>query len=154
MLSEMKRLERLDEDSGSQNPTFGRGNNAQPFRFQKPTKTSPKQLLAQLFIEQGATHGLLELWKYSFYAVNGTLHHKVVEDFTGLSVIQGRAQGVCLAAERVRVSLSLNRQASLSLSTSLGRQARRQWQRDWVFRSGTVYKAASIPGLPDPADRR
>jgi hypothetical protein len=64
-----------------------------------PSEVNPMLMFVQLCIEQGATHGSVELWKYCFDAVNETLHHKVVEVFTGLSVIQGKAQDAAIAAE-------------------------------------------------------
>lgn len=56
-------------------------------------------IFVQLCIEQGATHGSVELWRYCFDAVNETLHHKVVEVFTGLSIVQGKAQDAAITAE-------------------------------------------------------
>lgn len=64
-----------------------------------PSEVNPMLMFVQLCIEQGATHGSVELWKYCFDAVNETLHHKVVEVFTGLSVIQGKVQDAAIAAE-------------------------------------------------------
>lgn len=64
-----------------------------------PAEVNPMLMFVQLCIEQGATHGSVELWKYCFDAVNETLHHKVVEVFTGLSVVHSKAQDAAIAAE-------------------------------------------------------
>lgn len=64
-----------------------------------PSEVNPMLMFTQLCIEQGATHSSVELWKYCFDAVNETLHHKVVEVFTGLSIVQGKAQDAAIATE-------------------------------------------------------
>lgn len=62
-------------------------------------EVNPMLLYVQRRIEQGEEHGTAETWKLYFDAVNATLHNKVVEVFTGLSVIQGKAQEQAVAAE-------------------------------------------------------
>ena len=66
-----------------------------------PSEVNPMLMFTQLCIEQGATHGAVELWKYCFDAVNETLHQKIVEVFTGLSIVQGKAQDAAIAAESI-----------------------------------------------------
>lgn len=62
-------------------------------------EVNPMLLYVQRSIEQGESHGSVELWKHCFDLVNTTLHHKVIEVFTGLSVVQGEAQAAAIAAE-------------------------------------------------------
>jgi hypothetical protein len=64
-----------------------------------PSEVNPMLMFVQHCIEQGAPHNSVELWKHCFDAVNETLHQKIVEVFTGLSVIQGKAQDAAIAAE-------------------------------------------------------
>ena len=64
-----------------------------------PSEVNPMLMFVQHCIEQGAPHNSVELWKHCFDAVNETLHHKIVEVFTGLSVVQSKALDSAIAAE-------------------------------------------------------
>ena len=55
-------------------------------------EVNPMLMYVQHRIENGSGQGSVELWKYCFDAVNETLHLKVVEVFTGLSVVQSKVQ--------------------------------------------------------------
>jgi hypothetical protein len=55
-------------------------------------EVNPMLMFVQHCIEHGDEKGPVELWKLCFEVVNTTLHQKVVEVFTGLSVVQSKAQ--------------------------------------------------------------
>lgn len=62
-------------------------------------EVNPMLGFVQHCMEHGEEKGPVELWRLYFEAVNTTLHKKVVEVFTGLSAMQGRAQDAAIAAE-------------------------------------------------------
>lgn len=64
-------------------------------------EVNPMLMYVQRSIESGSEHATAETWKQCFEAVNTTLHHKVVEVFTGLSIVNGKAQDAAIAAEEL-----------------------------------------------------
>ncbi len=63
------------------------------------SEVNPMLMFVQHCIEQEVPQSSVELWKHCFDAVNETLHHKIVEVFTGLSVVHSKAQDAAITAE-------------------------------------------------------
>jgi hypothetical protein len=62
-------------------------------------EVNPMLMFTKHRIEEGVELGEVELWLQCFEAVNTTLHLKVVEVFSGLSVLQSKVQESAIAAE-------------------------------------------------------